>query len=43
MDIEASVTGDRLNIGVFAPRFLMDGRGASEMALGIQGVLGGLR
>ena len=42
MDIEASVTGDRLNIGVFAPRFLMDDERAVEVVDEITAVLGGL-
>lgn len=42
VDVEASVTEDGLNIGVFAPRFLLDGERALGVIDGIKGVLSDL-
>ena len=42
MDVEASVTGARLSVGVFAPRFLMDGEAAGGLISEISGGLVGL-
>ena len=42
MDVEASVTEDGLNVGVFAPRFMLGEQGASKVVEGIKGILSGL-
>lgn len=42
MDVEASVTEDGLNIGVFAPRFMLSEVEAARMVEGIRVVLSGL-
>ena len=43
MDVEASIRGERLDIGVFAPRFLLGGEGAGVVVEGIREVLEGCR
>ncbi|SPO04726.1 related to non-ribosomal peptide synthetase [Cephalotrichum gorgonifer] len=42
VDLEASTTGDELNIGVFAPDFLLDGEGARALVEDIGGVMNGV-